>query len=108
MTKKNLTVGMVVKRADGQYRVVVDRRGELVVADLCGKFERFKYYNDDLTNKDDSAHDIIEVWNVPNHVTCSCFDVSTSNRTMLWQRVKVVTMAELEALLGSKVKIVNQ
>lgn len=108
-TKANLKAGMVVRRANGDLRIVVYRDSELVVADLIKKFERLSYYNDDLTNKDNRDNDIVEVYSIKN-TTKDAFSVSTEGRELLWKKpaeIKELTLDEIESLLGYKVAIVR-
>lgn len=113
-TKSDLKNRMVVETRAGERYILVDDRflsktGFLWLnthADKNGVFHQG--YNDDLTMSSGANWDIVKVYEEVNSLNIDD-DHPLYSLSLLWERnsIKEVTMAEVEAKFGCKVKIVN-
>ena len=112
MTKSELKTGHVVTYRNGWKRTVLlntDNTHKDYVSDgrLWGELDAF---NEDLTNTFTKHYDIIKV---ERGHDCTQILQDPETRTDLetiWEReqVKQMTVAEIEAILGYKIEIVNE
>jgi hypothetical protein len=111
-TKDMLEVGMLVKLKNGNRAVVMQYGGGLYLMINNNECAYLDEYNDDLTYDDDEwrSEDIMEVYSLSNDITSLDFLFITDYRNLLWKREKVkeMTLDEIEKALGHKVKIVNK
>jgi len=125
MKKSDLKTGMIVTIRDGsEYVVLLDAVSDYTKG-ACDvmlnsdehRWNRLENYEEDLTYKnglmdcnDGDDFDIIKVELSPHPYTFADLNYERSERKLLWKRekpVKEMTMAELEAHFGCKVKIVK-
>lgn len=113
-TKSDLKNRMVVETRAGERYILVDDRflsktGFLWLNTHTDKNGAIRQgYNDDLTMDSGANWDIVKVY---EEVNCLNFDKNSPfcSLSLLWERkpVKEVTMAEVEAKFGCRVKIIN-
>lgn len=107
MKKSDLKNGMIVEIRDEEFYMYLETDNFKVFAQECGHL-RFDDYEEDLTNSDgDEDYDIIAIYEPkePYQAKEECWDEATK----IWERkeTKELTVAQLEELLGHKVKIVK-
>ena len=113
-TKSDLKNRMVVETRNGDRYILIDDRllsdtNYLWLNSHYDEHNLFHYgYNDDLTMSCSANWDIIKVYKEVNNL-CFCNDGFYGALDLLWERkpVKEVTMAEVEAKFGCRVKIIN-
>lgn len=113
-TKSDLKDRMVVETRDGgKYILIGDRflskTGFLWLNTFYDEHNLFHHgYNDDLTMSSGANWDIIKVYKEVNNLYF-CNDDVYGVLDLLWERkpIKEVTMAEVEAKFGCRVKIIN-
>lgn len=113
-TKSDLKNRMVVETRSGRRYIFIDDRflsktGFLWLDTLYdNNHVHHQGFNDDLTMSSGANWDIVKVY---KEVSCLNFDENSPfcSLSLLWKRdsIKEVTMAEVEAKFGCKVKIVN-
>lgn len=117
MTKSELRTGMIVTLRNGDRCMIFrgiqtnyTNEDVLVHPDENG-WMRLGSYNEDMTQKENQndSFDIMEVWEAdyPLHFTSSNKE---DHYFLIWEReeTKEMTMAEIEAALGYKIKIVER
>lgn len=121
MKKSDLKTGYIVTQRNGSEKVVflgIDTidRGQLdcIVNENTSNWQNLDTFNDDLTSKFISYFDIMKV-EKPFHPYClqnlnRRYSFASKTRELLWERdsVKEMTVADVEALVGCKVKIVKE
>ena len=113
-TKSDLKDRMVVETRDGDKYILIGDRllsgtSYLWLNSHYDEHNLFHHgYNDDLTMSSGANWDIIKVYKEVNSL-CFCNDEVYGALDLLWERkpVKEVTMAEVEAKFGCRVKIIN-
>ena len=114
-TKSDLKNRMVVETRAGEKYILVDDRflsktGFLWLNTHTDKNRGTIHqgYNDDLTMDSGANWDIVKVYEEVNSLNIND-DHPLYSLSLLWERnsIKEVTMAEVEAKFGCKVKIVN-
>lgn len=129
MKKSDLKVGDIVKTRNDKYLVVLPNEYSndglsLFSASSRGCYHYLDGYEDDLTcSKNRDMDDIVAVYKTSepnkNHAHTLIRDILSNEyfscpfiNTIKWDweepKIKEVTMAELEALYGCKVKIVKE
>ena len=113
-TKSDLKNRMVVELGSGDRYILIDDRllskaGFLWLnthADKNGALHQG--YNDDLTMDSGANWDIVKVYEEVNSLNIDD-DHPLYSLSLLWERnsIKEVTMAEVEAKFGCRVKIIN-
>lgn len=117
MTLSELKTGMIVTRRDGKELVVF----KFINTDNCfydcifvnasenSWYNANEYFLDDLRHNSDSMWDIVKVETSPHPYALMNVKYHKSDRGILWEEknIKEVTMAEIEAKFGCKVKIVR-
>lgn len=129
MKKSDLKTGMIVTIRDGcEYVVFLNSVSVYTTQKPCdillspngeiSRWNRLDYYNEDLTYdrenmdfEDEAAEfDIMKIELAPHPYAFVSGNHKKDERKLLWERekpVKEVTMAELEAHFGCKVKIIK-
>lgn len=120
MTKNELKTGMVVTLRNGdKLRVFRDYASDwtqdenesvCMVSTVCANdWWKLSAYTDDMKYEDDETCDIMEVYR-PYHPYDFLRDFDESRYNLIWKREdpKEMTMAEIEAALGYKIKIVER
>ena len=121
MKKSDLKTGYIATLRNGRNGVVfigVDtiERGQVdcIVNESTNSWNDLSNFNDDLTHKRFSELDIMKV-EKPYHPYCLQnlnirYSFASKTRELLWERdsVKEMTVADVEALVGCKVKIVKE
>lgn len=109
MTKSDLKPFYLVECRNGyRYIVALDETDKLMFVRNYG-YMPLSDYNNDLTDIDGLAeYDITKVYGRSNNKN-NAISLETANRTLLWEREeqKEMTLAEIEAELGYKIKIVG-
>lgn len=102
MKKSDLKNRMVVELMDGKRFLVID--GMLIGNDEL--WRELPYYNEDLTHYKYPDEDIVKVYPA---VINKFLDIDTIDKWQcpIWERVREVTMEEVEEKFGCKVKIVK-
>lgn len=106
MNKDNLKAGYVVRVRNGEYGLVMETLWDTIISFNDNTWCPLKY---DLTCEYNQEYDVVEVYNFTTwECLTRCTDVEKSNRKLLWKRVetKSMTLKEIEAKLGYKIKIV--
>lgn len=83
--KADLKPCYVVKRADGELRIISETTHDIIVNRYGGFWEPIKAYNDDLTHTINETKNIVEVYGFSSDNT-KPLEISTSNRELLWKR----------------------
>ena len=116
MRKRDLLTSDVVLSSKGSYGVVLrdTPKGNLIKwfkndnGDIIHKYRSFDMINDDLTFKYDGKDNrIIKVYRVTDQHDMTTMD-AIQDKYLIWEeKVKEVTMADLEEHFGCKVKVVK-
>ena len=112
MTKQDLRIGMVLELETVTGEITLATIVETKVSSKCISGESVWFdvneLTDNLVNKY-SGRKVTKVYDIPEH-NCGAHEVSTTHRTLLWERkeVKELPVAEIEKLLGFPVKIVKE
>ena len=110
MTLKDLKAGYVVEQRNGNLKMVMPYGdGGICIIEYNGVYGRLldSSYSDDLKAIGWPEFDIIKVYGYTEYAHES-LRICTEDRPILWQREerKEMTLAEIEAELGYKIKIV--
>lgn len=102
-TKSDLKSNMVVRLRDGRVGVIF---GNYIITASSIIYIYIYHYNDDLTMSCSKGIDIVQVF---DHLD---FSSVLDDSVLIWDRqreeeIKEVTMAEVEAKFGCRVKIIN-
>lgn len=116
MKKSDLKTGMVAERRDGSLAMVMlgHHKDNDCFASQIGGWTGLTNYNTDLITKDGvSDLDIMKVYEIPVYNTSSFFngDLDFLGGALIWEReekAQEVTMADIEAKFGCKVKIIKE
>ena len=117
MTKSELRTGMIVTLRNGDRYMVFrgiqtnyTNEDVLVCPDETG-WTRLESYNEDMTQKENrnDLFDIMEVWEA-DYPLYFMSSNKEDHYFLIWEREepKEMTMAEIEAALGYKIKIVER
>lgn len=111
MTLKDLKAGYVVEQRNGNLKMVMPYGdGGICTIEYNGMYDHQldDSYTDNLKSVDWPELDIIKVYGYTEYANDS-LRIRTEDRPLLWQREerKEMTLAEIEAELGYKIKIVG-
>lgn len=108
MKKSDLKVGYVVKLRNGNLCMILPNSYDELCLSGPDDWKPVSEFWDDLTNRLNSAKDIIEVYG-RSHSNHHAHVVSECSRDLLWQRseAKKMTVKEICDALGYEVEIVK-
>lgn len=115
MKKNELLTADVVLSSKGSYGIVLKgtSNGNLIKwfknnkDDIINKFRSFDMLNEDLSFKYDSDNRIIKVYRVTDPHDMSTLNAINNKYLIYEEKIKEVTMDDLEKKYGCKVKIVK-
>lgn len=116
MKKNELLTADVVLSSKGSYGIVLKgtSSGNLIKwfknnkDEVIHKFRSFDMLNEDLSFKYDSDNRIIKVYRVTDPHDMSTLNAINNKYLIYEEKIKEVTMADLEKKYGCKVKIVKE
>ena len=111
MTKSELKPGYVVRYRNGNLRMIMPLRDELVLIEMEKNDPRWStltYHNEDLTCRSSPNCDIVEVYGYSDTRT-SVWKFNPNDRQLLWKRSekKKYTYAQLREILGEEFEVVG-
>lgn len=116
MTKNDLMTSDVVLSTKGSYGVVLrgTPKGDVIKwflnnkCEVIHKFRSLNMINDDLSFRFNTGDKIIKVYRVTDQHDMTTMNAINENYLIYENKIKEVTMDDLEKVYGCKVKIVNK
>lgn len=116
MTKNDLMTSDVVLSTKGSYGVVLrgTPKGDVIKwflnnkCEVIHKFRSFNMINDDLSFRFNTGDKIVKVYRVTDQHDMTTMNAINENYVIYENKIKEVTMDDLEKMYGCKVKIVNK